>query len=137
LIGGTNLKLLDYRVIIVVAVLLLMKITIFSPRAGLILLGLIPMLLLIASLFRMALRSHRDRVTTGEAGMIGMTGRADTEIAPDGTVFIHGELWRARARIRIGAGESIRVVGMDGLTLEVEHADKDRAMMNRRASFLE
>jgi membrane-bound ClpP family serine protease len=70
----------------------------------LILLGLIPMMLLIACLFRMALLSHHDRVTTGEAGMIGMTGRADTEIAPEGTVFIRRELWRARAGIRITAG---------------------------------
>lgn len=131
------MKLLDYRIIIALALLLLMKITILSPRAGFILLGLIPVLSLIAFLFRMALRSHHDRVTTGEAGMIGMTGRADTEIVPEGTVFIRGELWRARARIRVAAGESVRVVGVDGLTLEVEHADKDQAMMNRRASFLD
>jgi membrane-bound serine protease (ClpP class) len=136
-IGGTNVKLLDYRVIVVVALLLLMKITVLNPRAGLILLGLIPVLLLIALLFRMALRSHLDRVTTGEAGMIGMTGRADTELAPEGTVFIRGELWRARARIRVAAGESVRVIDIAGLTLEVEHADKDKAMMNRRASFLD
>ena len=122
------MKLLDYRVIVVVALLLLMKITVLNPRAGLILLGLIPVLLLIALLFRMALRSHLDRVTTGEAG---------TELAPEGTVFIRGELWRARARIRVAAGESVRVTGVDGLTLEVEHADKDKAMMNRRASFLD
>jgi membrane-bound serine protease (ClpP class) len=69
--------------------------------------------------------------------MIGMKGRADTEIASEGTVSIRGELWRARARIRIAAGESVRVVGVDGLTLEVEHTDIDRAMMSRRASFLD
>ncbi|HKQ73786.1 MAG TPA: NfeD family protein [Blastocatellia bacterium] len=131
------MKLLDYRVIIAVALLLLIMITILGPRAGMILLGLVPVLLLIVFLLRMALRSHRDRVTTGEAGMIGMTGRADSELSPDGMVFIRGELWRARARIRIAAGESVRVVGVDGLTLEVEHADKDKAMMNRRASFLD
>jgi hypothetical protein len=74
-------KLLDYRVIIAFALLLLIKITILSPRAGLILLGLIPVMLLIALLFRMALRSHQDRVTTGRAGMIGLTGRADTDFA--------------------------------------------------------
>jgi membrane-bound serine protease (ClpP class) len=131
-------KLLDYRVIITVALLLLLiKVIALNPRAGLILLGLIPVLLLIAFLFRMALRSHHDRVTTGEAGMIGMTGRADTELAPEGTVFIRGELWRARARIKIAAGESVRVVGVDGLTLEVEHADKDKAMMTQRVSFLD
>jgi hypothetical protein len=49
-IGGTNVKLLDYRVVITLALLMLMKITILSPRAGLILLGLIPVLSLIAFL---------------------------------------------------------------------------------------
>ena len=131
------MKLFDYRVVIALALLMLMKITILSPRAGLILLGLIPVLSLIAFFFRISLRSHHDRVTTGEAGMIGMKGRADTEIAPEGTVFIRGELWRARAIIRIAAGESVRVVGVDGLTLEVEPTDKDQAMMNRRVSFLD
>lgn len=131
------MKLFDYRVIVVVALLLLIKITALNPRAGLILIGIIPVLLLIAFLFRMALRSHNDRVTTGKAGMIGMTGRANTELAPEGKVFIRGELWRARASIRIAAGESVRVLGVTGLTLEVEHADKDTAMMNRRESFLD
>jgi membrane-bound serine protease (ClpP class) len=128
-------KLLDYRIIIAVALLLLIKIMFLSPRAGLILLGLVPVLALIAFLFWEALRSHRDRVTTGEAGMIGLTGRADTELAPEGTVFIRGELWRAKARSRIAAGENVRVIGLEGLTLEVEHADIDKAMMTRRASF--
>jgi membrane-bound serine protease (ClpP class) len=130
-------KLPDYKVIIVAALLLLMTAIALNLRVGLILLGLIPVLLLIVFLFRMALHSHRDSVTTGEAGMIGMTGRADTDLAPEGTVFIRGELWRARAGIRIAAGESVRVIGIAGLTLEVEHANKDTAMMTRPASFLD
>lgn len=131
------MKPLDYRVIIVGVLLLLMMITILNPRAGLIFLALIPVLLLVAILFRMALRSHRDRVTTGEAGMIGMTGRAHTELAPEGMVFIRGELWRARAGIKIAAGEGVRVIGVEGLMLEVELADKDKAMITRRQSFLD
>jgi hypothetical protein len=31
----------------------------------------------------------------------------------------------------------VRVIGVDGLTLEVEHADKDTAMMTGRVSFLD
>jgi hypothetical protein len=67
-------KPLDYRVIVLVALLSLIKITALNPRDGLILLGLIPVSPLIAFLLRMALRSHLDIATTGEAGMIGMTG---------------------------------------------------------------
>ena len=83
---------------------------------------------------RMTMRSHAHKVITGEVGMIGMSGRAETELAPDGTVFVHGELWRARAGLRIRAGEPIRVVGVDGLTLEVEPLHKDRAMIRRQES---
>ena len=84
---------------------------------------------------RMAMRSHAHKVITGEVGMIGMSGRAETELAPDGTVFVHGELWRARAGLHIRAGEPIRVVGVDGLTLEVEPLNKDRAMIRRQESL--
>ena len=36
------------------------------------------------------------KVTTGMAGMIGLHGKAQTAIAPEGTIFVRGELWRAR-----------------------------------------
>jgi membrane-bound serine protease (ClpP class) len=69
--------------------------------------------------------SHRRTVTTGAEGMLGLKGRALTGIAPEGRVEIHGELWQARARTKIAAGERIRVICMDGLTLEVEPVSDD------------
>jgi hypothetical protein len=36
----------------------------------------------------------------------------------------------------IAAGESVRVIGLDGLTLDVE-AEKDEALMPKKASALE
>jgi membrane-bound serine protease (ClpP class) len=43
-------------------------------------------------------------------------------VSPDGTVLIRGALWRARTNraTPIEEGDSIRVVAIDGLTLEVE-----------------
>jgi membrane-bound serine protease (ClpP class) len=72
-------------------------------------------------------------VTTGMAGMIGLHGRAQTAIAPEGTVFVRGELWRARSVMRIASGEGVRVTDIDGLTLNVE-AEKDDAVAPRKAS---
>jgi membrane-bound serine protease (ClpP class) len=68
-------------------------------------------------------RAQRQRVQTGREGLIGALGIARKELAPQGTVFISGELWRAEtAGDAIRAGETVRVVGMHGLMLEVQAA---------------
>lgn len=126
---------MKYRLIAVIALLIgLAKITLLYPRAGLVMLGLIPLALLGFFLLRLALRSQSDRVTTGDVGMIGMIGRAETELSPDGTVFVRGELWRAHATMPVIPGESVRVIGLRGLLLEVEPADRDAAMRRRQFS---
>ena len=96
-----------------------------------------PLVLLLWLVFRSISRTRARRVATGADGMIGQTGRAETEMAPDGTVFVHGELWRARAGIRIAAGECVRVIGVEGLVLEVEPVDLDKAMLNRPGSLFD
>jgi membrane-bound serine protease (ClpP class) len=96
-----------------------------------------PLALLLWLVLRLTSRSRPRRVTTGADGMIGQTGIAETEMAPDGTVFVHGELWRARAAIRIAAGERVRVIGVEGLVLEVEPVDLDKAMLNRPSSLFD
>ena len=76
--------------------------------------------------FALAVRPvSAETITTGAEGLLGLKGRALTGIAPEGRVEIQGELWQARARMKIAAGERIRVIGMDGLTLEVEPAPDD------------
>jgi len=47
-------------------------------------------------------------------------GRAGTAIAPEGTDFAGGELWKAGSKTSISPGASVRVTGMDWLTLEIE-----------------
>lgn len=68
-------------------------------------------------------RSRRRRPTTGREGMRGQIGRARTELAPGGMVFVDGALWEAVSETdRIAEGEAVEVVGERGLTLLVRRA---------------
>lgn len=60
--------------------------------------------------------------TIGRERLIGQMGRAVTDIAPDGALQIDGARWKARTNraTPVKAGESARVVAIDGVTLEVE-----------------
>lgn len=66
------------------------------------------------------LKSMRQRVTTGDAGMIGLVGVADTEIFRSGRVKVRGEYWSASAENAIPPGRVIKVKGIKDLTLIVE-----------------
>jgi membrane-bound serine protease (ClpP class) len=60
--------------------------------------------------------------TIGRESMIGELGTAFAAVNPDGVVTVMGAPWRARTNraTPIAAGAQIRVVGIDGLLLEVE-----------------
>jgi membrane-bound serine protease (ClpP class) len=65
--------------------------------------------------------------TTGATGMVGQTAVARTPLAPEGQVAVQGELWRAVAQDGpIDPGESVTIVGVDGLTLTVAKAPNRR-----------
>lgn len=67
-------------------------------------------------------RSRFSTPTVGRESMVGELGRAVATVDPEGTVEVRGAPWRARTNraTPIAAGESVRVVGIDGLLLEVE-----------------
>jgi membrane-bound serine protease (ClpP class) len=70
----------------------------------------------------MMLRSRQAvSVSTTTETVIDKIGRVTTELAPNGTVQLASELWTAVAVNDevIMAGEKVRVVGLDGLTLRV------------------
>ena len=77
-------------------------------------------------LLTLALAAKRQKVVTGEAGMIGLVGVAQTDIDPAGEIMVHGELWKARAAARIPQGTHVRVRQIEGLTLVVESAQETR-----------
>ncbi|HKY06017.1 MAG TPA: NfeD family protein [Blastocatellia bacterium] len=96
----------------------------------------VPVVVFLIVLLRLVYRSRQAKITTGTAGMIGQVGRAETEIAHEGTVFVRGELWRASSYTRIAPGQTVRVVGLDGLTLKVE-IEKDHRFLPRQASAID
>jgi membrane-bound serine protease (ClpP class) len=57
----------------------------------------------------------------GDAGLVGESGKALTEVTADGgEIFVHGERWRAVASRSIAPGAPVVVRIVDGLTLHVE-----------------
>jgi membrane-bound serine protease (ClpP class) len=60
--------------------------------------------------------------TIGRSSMIGETGEAVTSVSPEGFVLVRGAQWRGSTNraTPINAGDSLRVVGIDGTVLEVE-----------------
>lgn len=69
------------------------------------------------------LRLRRRRPKTGQDEMIGARATAlddfRGDVEAEGHVWLHGERWRARSRGPVKAGESLTVVAIDGLTVEV------------------
>jgi membrane-bound serine protease (ClpP class) len=80
----------------------------------------IPLGLITAFLMTLALKARRNKVVTGEQGLIGEIGLAQTPLSPQGKVFVHGELWDAVSSANIAAGERVTVRKVDGLQLEVD-----------------
>lgn len=60
--------------------------------------------------------------TIGREWMIGETGTAVGDVSPEGVVVVANARWRARTNraTPVVAGETVRVVAIDGVTLEVE-----------------
>jgi membrane-bound serine protease (ClpP class) len=67
---------------------------------------------------------RRAPVVTGDSELIGQVGIVRQTLDPEGFVFVHGELWRARTSGEpVPPGEEVRVEGLDdGLTLTVSPA---------------
>jgi membrane-bound serine protease (ClpP class) len=67
-----------------------------------------------------AVKAQLSKVRTGREGMIGEAGVARSNIAPSGKVFLHGELWDARADEPIQAGERVVIVAVEGMVVKVK-----------------
>ncbi len=67
-------------------------------------------------------RTRFSTPTIGREWMIGEQGTARLAVDPDGVVVVRDAPWRARTNraTPIAGGEAVRVVGIDGLLLEVE-----------------
>jgi membrane-bound serine protease (ClpP class) len=80
----------------------------------------VPIGLITAFLMTLALKARRNKVVTGEQGLVGEIGVAQTGLSPQGKIFVHGEIWDAVSSMNVAAGERVVVRRVDGLQLEVD-----------------
>ncbi len=76
--------------------------------------------LLVFAILAVAIKARRAPVVTGREELIGDIGEARTDVGEHGTVWVHSESWNARSAQPVNAGDKVRVLDMDGLTLIVE-----------------
>jgi membrane-bound serine protease (ClpP class) len=68
-----------------------------------------------------AMRARKKSALTGSEGMVGLSGEARSDLAPEGQAWVKGALWRARAlNGPISSGSRVRVKRVDGLLLIVQ-----------------
>jgi membrane-bound serine protease (ClpP class) len=84
----------------------------------------VPFSLITVLLVSLVVKARASKVVTGSEGMIGETGVAAGEVAPEGKVFVRGEYWNAVSATPIAAGGRVRVTKIDGLRLTVEPISK-------------
>jgi membrane-bound serine protease (ClpP class) len=89
----------------------------------------IPLGLITAFLMSIAMRARRNKIVTGEQGLIGEIGIAQSALSPTGKVFVHGELWDALSAVPVAAGEQVVIRQVEGLTLRVDPIPASRPVM--------
>jgi membrane-bound serine protease (ClpP class) len=80
---------------------------------------------LITSLFfvaviTIAVKAQLRKPQGGKEGMVGLVGRAVTDVSAAGTVMIQGEYWSAFSDREIPQGSAVRVVEAENLRVRVE-----------------
>jgi len=80
----------------------------------------IPFGFITAFLMSIALKARRNKVVTGAQGLVGELGIAQSALAPQGKIFVHGELWDAVSSTNLPAGASVVVRSVEGLQLRVD-----------------
>jgi membrane-bound serine protease (ClpP class) len=67
---------------------------------------------------------------SGTSELVGMRGRATTDLDPAGTVFLRGEFWRARLAepgAPLAEGAEVEAVSVEGLELSVKAVETARS----------
>jgi membrane-bound serine protease (ClpP class) len=88
---------------------------------------LLPTIILISGFFvfvaGLVFRAQISKPRTGTKGLVGEIGIVKKALTPEGKVFVHGELWNARAEKAIDENTKVRVVNVENLMLQVETLD--------------
>ncbi len=91
---------------------------------------LLPTLILVSGFFvfvaGLVFRAQMSKPRTGTKGLVGEIGIVKKALTPEkeGKVFIHGELWNARAQKTIDENTKVRVIKVINLLLEVEPVEE-------------
>ena len=89
----------------------------------------IPTIVLVSGFFvlvaGLVFKAQVNRPKTGSSGLVGQEGVVRKSLSPEGKVFIHGELWQAKANTPLEIGTKVRVKGVNGLVLMVEPIESD------------
>jgi membrane-bound serine protease (ClpP class) len=80
----------------------------------------VPIGLITVFLVGLVIKARHSKVVTGQQGLIGEIGVAQSALQPEGKVFVHGELWDAVSSASVAPGQRVQVKRIDGLRLEVE-----------------
>jgi membrane-bound serine protease (ClpP class) len=73
----------------------------------------------------LALKSRSLKIETGKEALVGSTGKAATDLNPNGTVRVNGEFWQATTKAPpIKEGTAVKVTGMEGMFLTVEQTEE-------------
>jgi membrane-bound serine protease (ClpP class) len=71
----------------------------------------------------MAAKARRRPVVSGESSLLGATGPLVEFAAGEGWASVRGEPWRVRGSAALAVGQTVRVVAVQGNTLEVAPAE--------------
>jgi membrane-bound serine protease (ClpP class) len=128
-----EMKITSYGLLSVAGIvsLLLGSIMLFeggTPDTKLSLRVLLTTVILISGFFvavaSLVFRAQISKPSTGSKGLVGEIGIVKKTLAPEGKVFVHGELWNARAKEPLDENVKVRVVKVVNLVLEVESVDE-------------
>lgn len=74
------------------------------------------------------LRAMKRRIVSGREELVGMTGKVVQDLNPEGTIFCHGEYWKAKSfdGSPITKDEWVEVESVDGFVLIVRKSDAGR-----------
>lgn len=99
-----------------------------DPRWWLVLISVLSVLFFFLLAMPTVQRARLSTETIGRDSLIGETGTALVDFAPEGLVEVRGARWRGTAHREAGItrGDAIVVIGVDGLFLEVERPTSER-----------
>ena len=90
---------------------------------------MIPVILLVSAFFiivaGLVFKVQIKRPQTGDSGLLGQIGEVRNPLAPEGKIFVQGELWQAKADEPLDVGTKVRVTEVIGLVLVVEPFSSD------------